>query len=822
MGSDSKGGSGAKQYDYFGTLFAAVCLGPVDYLYAVIADGKTIYENTGGLARSGNYTAITGSIDSKYFTNGGYARFIWGTDAQTASTIAAANGHPGYRRVAGLELVNFLFGRERSTAPNIEIICARLPVCDTGLCASIHNVFDDGQVNPVAVLAEMFTSIYGLGWDASRLDATTWAEAASYCYTNRTTCFCSPLFTNYGDIRSAAAQLLSVFDAALAWTTTGTLALKLLKWGTDPGGLTTLDANHFTDRPALRAGGWAEVPTAVVCRYVDRDRKYKEADEKLDNLVALQARAEDDRRTVEFPGVTRRDQVVALAGQAIRRQLHPPVGADLVVRRGHAAFYPGDKLKVDVDPEPGGSGVEHLAVVTERRDDGYGPIKLSVKFDPIAGSAPYTPTFTPATPQAAECDGIDTALILPVAPSSIAIVARRPQADAIGFRVYFDTDSGGTFAELGKQAGFAVRCSLDASVSMDDTVFRLTLTDGPDDWDAYLAGRTAGTEVEAARDVLLLVIANVTAGVIDVDADGLPELEFCSVVSRAAVDSDTHDYTVLRARRGLNERDWTTGAEVWLIPGESLVSWTHEYMGTLLRAGGTGYVELSAFTGYVEDEATLNQFPVEFPSAFLIPPQIAWTTPGSTPYTLATTGLLTPDADLADADGNLVRLELFSVDSGGVVTVHLNAVIPPTTATTLADCFTAAGVSGTIDLGTQTVADQYFTLTLRATDSSGSVIESSRTLVLPGSSGAGLRGVTYTPDNGISPVQLTLTVGGTATKIHYAVRPLGSAAPAGYITVNSTSVIFRIAGDYRIWSRPSDGVNNGGWEFRDYFRDGGL
>ncbi len=254
MGGDGKGGNGAKSYNYYGTLIAAVCFGPVDVLYAVIADGKTIYENPTGLAKSGDITDLTGSIDAKYFADAGYLKFQWGTATQTADAAVAAT-HTDYKRVALLIAKNVLFGLEKSTAPNLEVICARKPVADTTICAAIHNVLDAGQVNPVAVLAEMFTSLHGLGWDVSRLDATSWAAAASYCYTNRATVFCSPLFTGHGDFRSAVAQLLQMFDGALAWTTTGTLALKLLKWGNDPGGLTTLDATHFAGKPQLKLGG---------------------------------------------------------------------------------------------------------------------------------------------------------------------------------------------------------------------------------------------------------------------------------------------------------------------------------------------------------------------------------------------------------------------------------------------------------------------------------------------------------------------------------------------------------------------------------------
>jgi hypothetical protein len=242
----------------------------------------------------------------------------------------------------------------------------------------------------------------------------------------------------------------------------------------------------------------------------------------------------------------------------------------------------------------------------------------------------------------------------------------------------------------------------------------------------------------------------------------------------------------------------------------------------LLRSVDPGYVKLVAYSDYAEDESGLTTFSFIFPSSYLVPPIIDWTTPATGPYTLATTGLLTPDADITDADGNLVRIELISKNAAGVITKHLDCPLAPNLATTLQDCFTAAGVSGTIDLGTQTSGDQYFTLTLRSTDATGVLVESSRTLLLPGSSGAGLGGVTCDPDSGtcVGPVSIDLSVGGSATKIHYRIKSIGSSAPtgSGYTIVNATSVTISLNPSGRLWARASDGSNHGAWEYRDYQR----
>jgi hypothetical protein len=378
------------------------------------------------------------------------------------------------------------------------------------------------------------------------------------------------------------------------------------------------------------------------------------------------------------------------------------------------------------------------------------------------------------------------------------------------------------------QDGFAVRCSLDSSRDEDDTTFTFTLTDGADGPDAYLAGRTAETEIAAATDVLLAVIANVDGnGRVEVDGDGTLEMEVLSIISRSAVDSDTHDYEVLRARKGTAARSWTTDAKVWIIPGADLEAWVHEDMLALLNSGDIGYVQLSTITGYAEDDESLPQFSFVFPGEFKLAPQITWGEPETNPYTLGSSGDLDPTATIDDADGNLVRVELFSVrDDTNLLTKHLDVPFPPTMQQTLGNCFDLANVSGTVNFPGQVSVDTYHTLTLRATDSSGNVIEASVTLIRPatGGGGAGVGGVTYSPTAAESdpPTLVTLTVGGSADRIHYKLDLIGSSAPSSFSTEMDTSVQVSIPSSKRLWARASNGSNHSAWQHQDYQQDFGL
>jgi hypothetical protein len=171
MGS-AKDVNGGKSYNYFGTIAGAVCAGPVDALIAVIVDGKELWpggkiwyagatitagqiwkfnhisfvalsDHTASTANQpGNatywteYTFPRGSnpYDDITISGRGVMRLYWGTQGQTVDPKLQSTGnnyseeHPDYKGVCYIEPIDFLFGQETSTAPNIEIVVRRAPV----------------------------------------------------------------------------------------------------------------------------------------------------------------------------------------------------------------------------------------------------------------------------------------------------------------------------------------------------------------------------------------------------------------------------------------------------------------------------------------------------------------------------------------------------------------------------------------------------------------------------------------------------------------------------------------------------------------------
>lgn len=816
------GGEGFKTYDYFGTLAGAICWGPADTLHAILIDGEPVYEGTSN--RSGDSVDLTSVIDAKWLTTAGYLKLYWGTATQTADSVLSFKGHPGYRGSCYLVAVNLLFGRERTTAPNIEVIVSRLPVCSTALCASADNVLDDGCVNPVAALGELFTSRHGLGWDAARLDATSWAAAGAYCAADadrKLRTFCAPLFTSHVSMAQAASELLELFDAALYWTATGTLGIRLLEIGTNPGSLATIDASMLVEPAQIQAGGAGDVPTGVLVSYVDRARKWKEADEKVDNLVALRWRGEDDRAELERPHVTRQSQAHRIGIETLRRRSKPPVTIQVSVRRELAAGYgAGQKILCDVDPEPGGTALAQLCLITSRSDGRDGVARMDLEADTMVEATPYAPAWTPESPQAAECASIANAVAIPLPPGSagevsIAILATRPQADAIGFTVYYATSSGGTFAELGNQTGFACRMTMDADVDDDDTTVRLTLTDGVSGPDAYLAGRTPGTDIEARLDNLLLVIVDLDADSRVTITDGAPLMEFCSIVSRSAVDSDTHDYTVLRGRRNLKPRAWDKDdVTCYIVPAANLAGWTHYNLAGLVGSSSAAWLRLKAYSAFAEDDASpLPEISAKIPGDYALWPSVGWTTPSGSAANTDSSGNITLAGSISDADGNCIGYKLHSrrADDGSGYTEHEN------------QSFAAAGAvsfSKALTFTQHATLYRTYVVTIEAWDDNGHVTTSSRNVVAPPTGTASTPAPpTFAPASGYdgeAPLTVTVYAASPATQIHYAVADIGSSAPSSYSTHSGLTLDLTVVGYRRVWGRASDGSSHSDWVFGDY------
>lgn len=826
MGGGGKGGKGASSYNYFGTVTGAVCVGPVDKVIAVLVDGRTIV--TGPITLSADATNLPLDAGAEKYllpsSNGGRITIYRGTATQNPDAYlgSLSQPHPAYRGICYIVARHLLFGRERTIAPNLQVIVQRKPVVDTSLVAALDNTLTgDGQCNPVAAIAELLTSPFGLGLPVTSLDAASWTAAGAWAaHADRITyTHGSPSFTSQTEARKALEELLLLIDATLYWTPAGKLAIALIKPGTTPVSPQTIDARHITQRHRLEAPGWTAVPTSTVIRFPDRNASYKERIAKADHILALQRRGGvPNVLNLTRPHITSPDQASMHAVELSRRASQPVGDIEITVRRPFAeTLHPGAKVMVDVDPEPGGGALAQLCVVQEVNSPSTGSIGLRLRPDTLVEAVPYSPVWAAETPQEADCPPIDeekaVAIPLPTqvwTTPSIAILAPRPRSDVTGFRVFFSTDQT-DYADLGTQQGFACRADIEADITDTATSVVLTLPEGDGGPDAYLAERFPETQIGAAADDLLLFIADIDANGRVTITGGVPNFEICSVVTRALVGSDM-TYTILRARNGTGNRAWTTSAKAWLIPGSSIVPWTHQAIQGLVQSGAFGWCRLVAYTVEAEDETVpIPEVSFIMPSAANLAPVIVWALPAGSIGTTDGTGAYAIEFEVTDGDGDLIGIEISIIRaSDGRVTNFPKMTLEGVSSTTV-----TRNITG--------LSEGTHTLIVTAMDRRHAPVQSKRTLyrasvtsLTPPEFDPPPQGDPWYFDD--IPFTLNVTISTTAPndRIEYASTARGSAQPAAGTVHMGTSKVIPVYTDRRIWARAGDGATWSAWVFADY------
>jgi hypothetical protein len=618
--SGDKSGGAQKSLNYYGTIAGALGWGPLDWLNAIVANGNYLFQ--GNLTIMADVTDLTGALlDPAMLAPGGYVKLYRGTETQP--TEPALPRHPAMRGTAWLIARHLFFGQDSGQPPNLQVIAGRIPRVSTSIVAAIDNIADDGQVNPIAFLAEFLLDERGMGWPQSLLVADTWLAAAHWCaqdQARRDYTFCSPLVTDQSSFADLVKALLDPFNGFLRWTRDGKLACCIYEWGLDPGGLTVLDERHLSAAPKFVAGDWTQVKTETLVSFVDRNYEFQENTVLVPNARAQQIRQLDDQGRLDRKHVTRIAQAHRQGTEYNCRAGTAPSTGTLKVRQPFVtALSVGDKIKVNVNPEPGGAALAQLCRVEKIVQDRTDEAVVTVMTDALLPASAYTPVWTTPTAPEALCSPLVHVLGVPLPlaytgwPPALAFLATRPSADIVGFQVFFAAAATDPFAELGTQGGFAVRATLAANIISGAASANFTETDGLTAPDAGLAANTpAGNGAAAADDTLLALLATLDSyGRIALDSDDVPIMEFVSIVDRTFVSGTTHIYSVLRGRLGTVARAWTTAATVWIVPRVNLTAWEHTQLPALL--GSTIYARLVAYNAAAVSDTSVPEADLNLP-----------------------------------------------------------------------------------------------------------------------------------------------------------------------------------------------------------------
>ncbi|MGC9451370.1 MAG: hypothetical protein ACP5I4_07980 [Oceanipulchritudo sp.] len=123
---NGNGGDGIKYWEHYGSLAGLICHGPVDTLEEILIDSQSVWK--GPLQRDKASVCSTIAVDPQRLV-----RFYWGCATQEVDPLLAPDGnsfgheHPAYKGVCYIVLVNFLFGRERTSVPGIAVVVTLKP-----------------------------------------------------------------------------------------------------------------------------------------------------------------------------------------------------------------------------------------------------------------------------------------------------------------------------------------------------------------------------------------------------------------------------------------------------------------------------------------------------------------------------------------------------------------------------------------------------------------------------------------------------------------------------------------------------------------------
>lgn len=159
---EQDGGAGPLKYwEFHGSVAGVVCIGAVDTLSEILIDGETAWR--GPLSRTSAAECSTINVDPRRVV-----RFYWGTETQPVDPLLAADGncfgheHRSYKGICYILLVNFLFGRERTSPPNIEVVISRKPQ-ENAFSNGVAGLFE-AQALPITTLTNVFRFPSALGF----------------------------------------------------------------------------------------------------------------------------------------------------------------------------------------------------------------------------------------------------------------------------------------------------------------------------------------------------------------------------------------------------------------------------------------------------------------------------------------------------------------------------------------------------------------------------------------------------------------------------------------------------------------------------------
>jgi hypothetical protein len=405
--------------------------------------------------------------------NYGQAYFYWGTANQTLDAVGekilSQLGHPAYRRQAVIVLKDFLFGTERQTAPNVEVLVRRIPAQTVVVGASAD--LKDFQANPVCAGLDLLTDpVMGPGQSAALFDATTHQAVADDLAGQDTLTYISPFLDKALQARAFVATMLAYFDGWVRFNTAGVIEAGRFLHNEAPPAFTdatTIDFNDLIGEVKWDTQGWSDTFNRTLVKFQDRAWAFQDTARTSPSGFNLAVVGESRQAILERQWITREDHAFAHAVEWGKINAQQALIGTLTVRaekassikQGTVFLLTHDALALSV-----------VCRCTAKNPAAPPAGKVNLKFERERGIAPlpYRPTNVPTSGTALPiAERVDLFQFVQPPPSlagdedfRLIVLAARQSALTKGLRPWFQLDDANLLYQLGEQRGWCVNGTL--------------------------------------------------------------------------------------------------------------------------------------------------------------------------------------------------------------------------------------------------------------------------------------------------------------------------------------------------------------------------
>lgn len=300
-------------YNYWGSLAAYICLGPVKRLHRITNGDTVIWSGpiTSASADSNGCTILTTTLGS--------IRFYWGTFTQNPdailSTLEIDRGSgpelvpmPAFRGLCYFVADDIAFGQQ-VTPPTLKFLYERE---SSGLAISSHLENGDA-VLPEAIYDLLTNGLYGDGVAGGDLNTASFVAAAEKTIDEGLVA--SPDIDSAESSRELIGRLLGYIDGTIYFDG-GQFVMKLNRVE-DATGLPTITEADLLEEPEPDTDQFDQTWSRTIVTFHDRENKWEETGAEYEDKANAAIVGRKKTKVIPFPWVTRRavaDQMAVYQG----------------------------------------------------------------------------------------------------------------------------------------------------------------------------------------------------------------------------------------------------------------------------------------------------------------------------------------------------------------------------------------------------------------------------------------------------------------------------------------------------------------------------